>query len=68
MRLDEETLKTASNMAQAEYFHASNAQDNMKVYPALNAPISHEKKETESAALFAMHTACDPKAWPQQPT
>ena len=53
VRLDEETLKTVALMTRGEYFYAGTANDLKKVYQALNARLSLEKKETEVTALLS---------------
>jgi len=53
VRLDEETLKTVALMTRGEYFYAGTAHDLKKVYQALNARLSLEKKETEIGALLS---------------
>ena len=53
VRLDEETLKTISNMTHGQYFYAGTAGDLKKVYRALNSRFVLEKKETEITALFS---------------
>ena len=53
VRLDEETLKTVALMTRGEYFYAGTANDLKKVYQALNARLSLEKKETEITALLS---------------
>jgi Ca-activated chloride channel homolog len=52
VRLDEETLKTISNITRGEYFYAGTAVDLKKIYQALNAKFVLEKKKTEVTALF----------------
>ena len=51
--LDEETLKTISDLTRGEYFNANNAADLKKIYQALNSRLMMEKKETEITAIFA---------------
>lgn len=53
VRLDEETLKTVSEMTHGEYFYAGNAADLKKVYRSLNSRFVLEKKETEITSLFS---------------
>jgi Ca-activated chloride channel family protein len=57
VRLDEETLKTISNVTGGEYFYAGTAVDLKKIYRSLNAKFVLEKKETEITALFAAAAA-----------
>jgi len=54
VRLDEETLKAVALRTQAEYFHASTAEDLKTVYQTLSSQITTEKKETEISALLAL--------------
>ena len=53
VRLDEETLKSISNMTRADYFYAGTADDLKKVYQSLSTRLVVEKKETEISGLFA---------------
>ena len=53
VRLDEDTLKSISNMTRAEYFYAGTADDLKKVYQSLSTRLVVEKKETEISGLFA---------------
>jgi Ca-activated chloride channel family protein len=53
VRLDEEALKTISNLTRGEYFYAGNAADLQKIYSKLNTKVFFEQKETEITALFA---------------
>jgi Ca-activated chloride channel homolog len=53
VRLDEETLKTVSNMTRGQYFYAGDASELKKVYRSLNSQFVLEKKETEITALFS---------------
>jgi Ca-activated chloride channel homolog len=57
VRLDEETLKTISNLTGGEYFYAGSAVDLRKIYQSLNSKFVLEKKETEITALFAAAAA-----------
>jgi Ca-activated chloride channel family protein len=54
VRLDEETLKSISNMTRADYFYAGTAGDLKQVYQGLSTRLIVEKKETEISALFAV--------------
>jgi Ca-activated chloride channel family protein len=53
VRLDEDTLKTVSNMTRGQYFYAGDAAELRKVYRSLNSQFVLEKKETEITALFS---------------
>jgi len=53
VRLDEDTLKSVSNITRAEYFYAGTADDLKKVYQSLSSRLIVERKETEITALFA---------------
>jgi Ca-activated chloride channel family protein len=53
VKLDEETLKTISNITRADYYYAGTADDLKKVYQGLSTRLAVEKKETEVTALFA---------------
>ena len=53
VRLDEETLKSISNITRADYFYAGTAEDLKKVYQSLSTRLVVEKKETEISSLFA---------------
>ncbi|MES2979553.1 MAG: VWA domain-containing protein [Pseudomonadota bacterium] len=57
VKLDEETLKSIANKTQAEYFYAGTADDLKKVYTALSARLTVEKKETEVSGLLALGAA-----------
>ncbi|MEO8155665.1 MAG: VWA domain-containing protein [Rhizobacter sp.] len=57
VRLDEDTLKSVSNLTRAEYFYAGTAADLKKVYQSLSSRLMVEKKETEITALFAAAAA-----------
>jgi Ca-activated chloride channel family protein len=57
VRLDEETLKTISDLTRGEYFYAGTAVDLNKVYKTLNAKLVLETKKTEITALFAAAAA-----------
>jgi len=57
VRLDEEALKTISDLTRGEYFHADTATDLKKVYASLNSKLVLEKKETEITALFSAAAA-----------
>jgi Ca-activated chloride channel homolog len=57
VRLDEEALKTISDLTRGEYFRAETATDLKKVYASLNSKLVLEKKETEITALFAAAAA-----------
>lgn len=51
MMFDEETLKAIAQLTQAEYFHASSAEELKKVYHALSGKFVLEKEEREVSAL-----------------
>jgi Ca-activated chloride channel family protein len=51
MRFDEETLRAIADVTKGEYFSASTASELKKVYEALNAKFTMEKKQTEITAL-----------------
>jgi Ca-activated chloride channel homolog len=53
VKLDEDTLKTISNITRADYYYAGSAEDLKKVYQGLSTRLAVEKKETEITALFA---------------
>ena len=53
MMFDEETLKAIAGLTRAEYFHASSADELMKVYEALSSKFVLTKEEREVTALFA---------------
>jgi Ca-activated chloride channel family protein len=57
VRLDEETLKTISDLTKGEYFYAGTAADLHKIYESLSARLVMEKKETEITALFSAAAA-----------
>jgi Ca-activated chloride channel family protein len=57
VRLDEDTLKSISNLTRAEYFYAGTATDLKKVYQSLSTRLAVEKKETEISGLFAAAAA-----------
>jgi Ca-activated chloride channel family protein len=57
VRLDEQTLKTISDLTRGEYFRAETATDLKKVYASLNSKLVLEKKETEITALFSAAAA-----------
>jgi Ca-activated chloride channel homolog len=57
VRLDEQTLKTISDLTRGEYFRAETATDLKKIYGALNSKLVLEKKETEITALFSAAAA-----------
>lgn len=52
MMFDEETLKAIAQLTEAEYFHASTADELKKVYQALNGKFVLAKEEREVSALF----------------
>ena len=52
VRLDEETLKSISDLTRGEYFYAGNAPDLNKVYKHLTSRFVLETKKTEIGALF----------------
>jgi Ca-activated chloride channel family protein len=53
MMFDEETLKAIAQLTEAEYFHASTADELKKVYEALSGKFVLAKEEREVSALFA---------------
>ncbi len=53
VRLDEDTLKSISQMTLGEYFYAGTAEDLKKVYEGLSSRMVVERKETEVSALLA---------------
>jgi Ca-activated chloride channel family protein len=53
MMFDEETLKAIAQLTEAEYFHASTADELKKVYQALSGKIVFAKEEREVTALLA---------------
>jgi Ca-activated chloride channel family protein len=57
VRLDEQTLKTISDLTRGEYFRAETATDLKKIYASLNSKLVLEKKETEITALFSAAAA-----------
>jgi Ca-activated chloride channel family protein len=57
VRLDEETLKTISNLTRGEYYYAGTALDLKKIYQSLNAKLVFEKRETEITAMFTAAAA-----------
>ena len=57
VRLDEDALKNIANLTRGEYFYAGSAEDLRKVYDALTARFTYEKKTIEVTALFAAAAA-----------
>lgn len=57
VRLDEQTLRTISDLTRGEYFRAETATDLKKIYASLNSKLVLERKETEITALFAAAAA-----------
>jgi Ca-activated chloride channel homolog len=57
MRFDEETLRAIAEVTRGEYFSASSAPELKKVYEALNAKFTMEKKQTEITALVTAAAA-----------
>ena len=57
VRLDEQTLKTISDLTRGEYFRAESATDLKQIYGSLNSKLVLEKKETEITALFSAAAA-----------
>jgi Ca-activated chloride channel family protein len=53
MMFDEETLKAIAQITEAEYFHASTADELKKIYQALSSKFVLAKEEREVSALFA---------------
>ena len=53
MMFDEETLKAIAQLTEAEYFHASTADELKKVYQALSGKFVLAKEEREVTALLA---------------
>ena len=57
VRLNEDALKNIANLTRGEYFYAGSADDLKKVYDALGARFTYEKKTIEVTALFAAAAA-----------
>jgi Ca-activated chloride channel family protein len=57
MMFDEETLKAIARLTEAEYFHASTADELKKVYQRLTGKFVLAKEEREVTALFAAAVA-----------
>src|SRR6266850_985303 len=53
VRLDEETLRSISDLTRGEYFYAGNAVDLKKIYQTMNSRLVMETKKTEIGAFFA---------------
>jgi Ca-activated chloride channel homolog len=53
MMFDEETLKAIAQITEAEYFHATTADELTKIYEALSSKFVLAKEERELTALFA---------------
>jgi Ca-activated chloride channel family protein len=53
MAFDETTLKAIAEATRAAYFHASTADELVKVYDALTARLQLERERTEVTALLA---------------
>jgi Ca-activated chloride channel family protein len=53
MMFDEETLKAIAQLTEAEYFHASSADELKKIYQALTSKFVLAKEEREISAIFA---------------
>lgn len=53
MMFDEETLKAIAQITEAEYFHATTADELKKIYEALSSKFVLAKEEREITALFA---------------
>src|SRR5882672_174903 len=53
VRLDEETLRSISDLTRGEYFYAGNALDLKKIYQTMNARLVMETKKTEVGAFFS---------------
>ena len=57
VRLDEETLRSISDLTRGEYFYAGNAVDLKKIYQTMNSRLVMETKKTEIGAFFAAAAA-----------
>ncbi|HVE49287.1 MAG TPA: VWA domain-containing protein [Casimicrobiaceae bacterium] len=57
MAFDEDTLKSIAEITRAEYFHAPNSDELVKVYQALTARFQLERSTTEVTALAAAAAA-----------
>src|SRR5882672_4565243 len=57
VRLDEETLRSISDLTRGEYFYAGNALDLKKIYQTMNSRLVMETKKTEIGAFFAAAAA-----------
>src|SRR5256712_704313 len=57
VRLDEETLRSISDLTRGEYFYAGNAVDLKKIYQTMNARLVMETKKTEIGAFFSAAAA-----------
>jgi len=53
MMFDEETLKAIAQITEAEYFHATTADELKRIYEALSSKFVLAKEEREITALFA---------------
>lgn len=53
MMFDEESLKAIAQITEAEYFHATTADELKKIYEALSSKFVLAKEEREVTALFA---------------
>ena len=53
VRLDEETLRSISDLTRGEYFYAGNAVDLKKIYQTMSTRLVMETKKTEVSAFFA---------------
>jgi Ca-activated chloride channel homolog len=53
MAFDEESLKAIARLTEAEYFHASTADELQRVYQALSSKFVLAREEREISALFA---------------
>src|SRR6266849_3396140 len=57
VRLDEETLRSISDLTRGEYFYAGNAVDLKKIYQTMNSRLVMETKKTEIGAFFSAAAA-----------
>jgi Ca-activated chloride channel family protein len=57
--LDEKTLQAMATMTKGQYFHATSADELLKIYQQLTTKLQTESEETEISAIFvAAATAC----------
>src|SRR5438477_8916887 len=57
VRLDEETLRSISDLTRGEYFYAGTAVDLKKIYQTMNSRLVMETKKTEIGAFFSAAAA-----------